>query len=947
MVEAKVWISSGFKAGDVLDASSLPSGWLKNYNAATGELTLSGSATDIANVLAALQTVTYVSTSDDPGNADRTISWQVKDANSEAASNGQLNTNTVTTTVHVTPVNDPPVATPNTNSVTEDSGTPTTGNVKTDGTPDSDPDNVMSTVPVTSITATTAGGSATTVADNAGAGTVVTGKYGTLTIHPDGSYSYALDNTNPDVNALTDSGTLTEVFNYTIKDPGDLTASSTLTITINGYTDGAPTINPVDGNAGVTGEATVHESGLNGGSEAATSKETTTGSITLTTPDGLKEVTIGGTTFTVAQLQVLSVGSPSAAIDTGKGELRITGITNKVGPAGGPTSAELTYSYTLKAAQTHTGATESTDVVTLQVKDVNNVTGSGNLTIQIVDDVPVATADTGNVKATETLTVIAANGVLNNDKSGADGWAAGGSVVGVAKGSGGAPTTGVNTDIAGDYGTLKLQADGSYTYVANVAAPGADPTTTDVFTYTVRDADGDETTAILTITIQNNQPPVANNDTRTTPEDTPVSGNVLNGSGGDVADTDPDSDPLTVTQIVINGITTPVPVDGSTVSVDIPGCGTLVINNTGAYTFAPVSDWHGTVPDITYTINDGKGATNSEDTAVLKITVTPVVDIADDKISTPAGNPVKTPVLGNDSFENTDAKVTGVTPPAHGKVTINPDGSITYYPDPGFSGEDSYTYTVTSGGVTETATVRVTVMPENPPPLTPPSVDERPYSPLAGPDPVKPPVLTQASPVILDAGPYFANERFDDVRRLPLPFHPIVYVNREVASSQAQRAQDDPRGFSDPSAAVPGERPPVSLGAGLGQDPNLFVSHAIRDSQSVASFLRSTVEGRYSRLGLGSDGYLASPGLFSQPATEISELLKEQRKKLKKAAGEASAAVAENGQGDAPATQPQIARAAGQPDRAAARASGGVAAPSFNEQLRSGAARLPMAARKV
>lgn len=211
----------------------------------------------------------------------------------------------------------------------------------------------------------------------------------------------------------------------------------------------------------------------------------------------------------------------------------------------------------------------------------------------------------------------------------------------------------------------------------------------------------------------------------------------------------------------------------------------------------------------------------------------------------------------------------------------------------------------------------------------------------------KSPALTLNSPVIVDVGPFHAGERFDDVRRLPLPFHPIVYVNREVASSQAQRDQDDPRGFSDPSAAVPGERPPVSLGAGLGQDPNLFVSHAIRDSQSVASFLRSTVEGRYSRLGLGSDGYLASPGLFSQPATEISELLKEQRKKLKKAAGEASAAVAENGQGDAPATQPQIARAAGQPDRAAARASGGVAAPSFNEQLRSGAARLPMAARKV
>lgn len=52
-------------------------------------------------------------------------------------------------------------------------------------------------VPVTAIVATTAGGASTPVADNAGAGTVVAGKYGTLTIHPNGSYSYALDNSNP------------------------------------------------------------------------------------------------------------------------------------------------------------------------------------------------------------------------------------------------------------------------------------------------------------------------------------------------------------------------------------------------------------------------------------------------------------------------------------------------------------------------------------------------------------------------------------------------------------------------------------------------------------------------------------------------------------------------------------------------------------------------------
>ncbi len=38
-----------------------------------------------------------------------------------------------------------------------------------------------------------------------------------------------------------------------------------------------------------------------------------------------------------------------------------------------------------------------------------------------------------------------------------------------------------------------------------------------------------------------------------------------------------------------------------------------------------------------------------------------------------------------------------------------PDGTVTYTPNADFNGTDSYTYTVTSGGVTETATVNVTV----------------------------------------------------------------------------------------------------------------------------------------------------------------------------------------------------------------------------------------------
>src|SRR6202008_4310810 len=62
----------------------------------------------------------------------------------------------------------------------------------------------------------------------------------------------------------------------------------------------------------------------------------------------------------------------------------------------------------------------------------------------------------------------------------------------------------------------------------------------------------------------------------------------------------------------------------------------------------------------------------------------------------------------NDSFEGSPV-VTGVTQGAHGSVVNNGDGTVTYTPNADYNGSDSYTYTVTSGGVTETATVNVTI----------------------------------------------------------------------------------------------------------------------------------------------------------------------------------------------------------------------------------------------
>ena len=43
--------------------------------------------------------------------------------------------------------------------------------------------------------------------------------------------------------------------------------------------------------------------------------------------------------------------------------------------------------------------------------------------------------------------------------------------------------------------------------------------------------------------------------------------------------------------------------------------------------------------------------------------------------------------------------------PKNGSVVVNNDGTITYTPNQDYNGADEFTYTVTSGGVTETTTV--------------------------------------------------------------------------------------------------------------------------------------------------------------------------------------------------------------------------------------------------
>ncbi|WP_069275878.1 beta strand repeat-containing protein [Bradyrhizobium elkanii] len=99
---AKVSIIGNFAAGQDVLGFTNQNGITGNYNASTGVLTLSGSAT-VAQYQAALASVTYFNSSDNPSGASRTISYQVDDG---SGSNNL--SNVATSTVAVTPVNDAP-----------------------------------------------------------------------------------------------------------------------------------------------------------------------------------------------------------------------------------------------------------------------------------------------------------------------------------------------------------------------------------------------------------------------------------------------------------------------------------------------------------------------------------------------------------------------------------------------------------------------------------------------------------------------------------------------------------------------------------------------------------------------------------------------------------------------------------------------------------------------
>ncbi len=296
--------------------------------------------------------------------------------------------------------------------------------------------------------------------------------------------------------------------------------------------------------------------------------------------------------------------------------------------------------------------------------------------------------------------------VLSNDVSGADvdmtvvGAASGNHVSSGVSGS-------VGSMIAGLYGNLILLADGSYTYQVTANASSIPNDAIEIFTYTMKDGDGDTSTALLSINV--NRVTMAdfnaNQDHKVGLEDTVVAGNVLDNDGSKNTSVDHFTVGNDATSHVV----------GSPVSLEQ---GELTLNSDGSYTFKPADNWNGEVPVITYTTNTGK-------TSTLAITITPVDDatvtqpdhksIAEDTIAT--GN-----VLANDSDIDSALSVTsfhvegvnGVYTAgntmyqlAEGTLVLKANGDYTFDPKDNWSGSlPEITYT-TNTGATGTLNIHV------------------------------------------------------------------------------------------------------------------------------------------------------------------------------------------------------------------------------------------------
>src|SRR5205823_1895047 len=132
----------------------------------------------------------------------------------------------------------------------------------------------------------------------------------------------------------------------------------------------------------------------------------------------------------------------------------------------------------------------------------------------------------------------------------------------------------------------------------------------------------------------------------------------------------------------------------------------------GAITYTANAGFTGT-DQFYYTIKDSNGGTSASTSVSVRVNAPTA---ADDWTDTDGTTPVKVSVLGNDTNggatrRQVASSVSIVAAPTHGSAVVHSDGTVTYTANAGFTGTDSFRYTVKDdhGATSNIATASVRI----------------------------------------------------------------------------------------------------------------------------------------------------------------------------------------------------------------------------------------------
>jgi hypothetical protein len=426
-----------------------------------------------------------------------------------------------------------------------DSSTPTTGNVIAGANPaevDSDPDG-------DTLTVSQVNGDGTRV------GQPVAGDHGgRFVLHPDGTYSF---DPSGDFADLDLGQTRTTSITYQVSDGQGGTATAVLSITVSGLNDppvARPDRNQTDALTPTSGNI------ITGGDSSQADNDPEGETVTLVAVNG-----DGG-----------NIGHPVAGSHGGLFTLKADG-SYSFDPNGDFASL----------GQGHTATTQ----VTYTIIDGHGHMASTTVTVTVVgtNETPTTTAAIPDRSDLDSQGGIAVD--ISTAFQDIDGDKLAYAASGLPPGMTIDPATGMIRGTM-DHSASQGGSNGRYTVTVTASDPyGASVNRTFVWQVT-------------------NPPPQAAPDSGSTPNDTPLKGQVLPNDG------DADGDGLTVQDFSVSGVAGTFAA-GETAT--IANVGTLTLNRDGSYTFVAADRYAGDVPLVSYRISDGEGGTA---TSTLQIVVT-------------------------------------------------------------------------------------------------------------------------------------------------------------------------------------------------------------------------------------------------------------------------------------------------------------------------------------